>query len=241
MHIMAGPSVPYYSRPRLFWTSVDLETHGRASEFVFSALEGGSYTVLNIPPWGFEVEIADVTHPNKDGEWGLHESLTNHGNSTKITKFIGGLTTPAPNKEGRALPPDRAENEFLATAICRWKQDGQEFAPWRYFEQNLMWRWNEHRGRQEWRSFSPEVTEMIHYLEKGTTEKGTTTSGSGSAWHYREFHLSRKARLRLVANSWHQGVTAHLAEAYLARLRTQRPDGSNQAEPGRPSTVMKQD
>jgi hypothetical protein len=33
-----------------------------------------------------------------------------------------------------------------------------------------MWRWNVHKGRHEWRSFSPEVTEMIHYFEKGTTE-----------------------------------------------------------------------
>ena len=241
MHIMAGPSVPNYSRPRLFWTPVDLETHGRASELVFSALEGGSYTVVNIPQRGFEADIADVTHPGRDGEWSLHESVSDYGNSANITstKFIGCLTTPAPDNKGRALPPGRVENDFPATAICRWKQDGQVFAPWRYLEQNLMWRWNEHKGNHEWRSFSPEVTEMIHYFEKGTTEKGTTTAGSGPPWQYREFHLSWKARLRLVANSWHQGVAAHLAEAYLDRLRTQRPNGSNQAEPGRPSTVMK--
>ena len=41
--------------------------------------------------------------PSKEEEWGLHDSVSVHG--AKITKFIDCLTTPAPNKEGRALPP----------------------------------------------------------------------------------------------------------------------------------------
>ena len=63
-------------------TSVDLETHGCS-------------------------KIADVTHPCKDGEWGLHESVSVHGKSAEITKFIGCLITPETNKEGRALPPEQ--------------------------------------------------------------------------------------------------------------------------------------
>jgi hypothetical protein len=61
-------------------TSVDPETHG------------GS-------------KIADVTHPCKDGVRGLHKSVSVHGKSGEITKFIGCLITPETNKEGRALPP----------------------------------------------------------------------------------------------------------------------------------------
>ena len=43
--------------------------------------------------------------PSKEGEWGLHESVSVHGKNAKITKFIDCLTTPASNKKGRALPP----------------------------------------------------------------------------------------------------------------------------------------
>ena len=66
-------------------------------------------------------------------------------------KHIGCLTTPAPDDQGREIPPGRSEADFAVTELLRWRSDKKKFAVWTYQDANLAW-----DGNGNWRQFSAE-------------------------------------------------------------------------------------
>ena len=67
------------------------------------------------------------------------------------------------------------------------------------------------------------MCEKIHGIPDGYTDTGLSTRG-GQLTHVR---IADRTRLRIVANSWHLGVTAHVIRSYLDGLRRRRLHGWN--------------
>ncbi len=157
-----------------------------------------------------------------NGEWALHESVRTG------QRRVPCFSTPAPDDKGRP-PPRGAESLDTVSpeAIERWLAQGREYAPWQYEDVALLWRLNTSPAsrEQDWLVMPPVVREVLHHFPPGYT--AVSVDGEG-LWP------PAKSRARMVANSWHLGVTTFLLRAFLVIALGATPATSFAPPPAEP-------
>ena len=113
--------------------------------------------------------------------WPTGESGIGTGNSSPavrgfpdrlLRRAVWGGLAPAPTQEGRPPPPKRKREESPET-MARWRQDSQQFAPWRYWAYALV----ESHGK---------VGEFLHDFPVGYTAgcpERERCKQLGNSWH----------------------------------------------------------
>jgi len=113
------------------------------------------------------------------------------------TILLPCLTTPAPADDGRPAPK-RARHTTSPAAWQRWQQDSRQFAPWHYEDTSMMTTTD-----GILKPIPPNVKEQL----RGFPKDYPAVSAA-----------DERARHRMMGNSWHVGVAAHLLTVILLQL-----------------------
>ena len=135
--------------------------------------------------WASHIKTARGTTACASGRsqpaWPTGESGIGTGNSSPavrgfpdrlLRRAVWGGLAPAPTQEGRPPPPKRKREESPET-MARWRQDSQQFAPWRYWAYALV----ESHGK---------VGEFLHDFPVGYTAgcpERERCKQLGNSWH----------------------------------------------------------
>ncbi len=176
-------------RPRLWWTRIPWETL-IANQTVRSEERDGHTRILIEDEW--------TVGGTADIDTG---ALSFHPRVSERRALMPCLTTPAPDKAGRAAPRDSLR-DCSPTTKRRWQDDRQQYAPWHYRRPNMM------QGENGDLVTPPiNVKEQMHMIPIDHTAAPGVTD--------RERHA-------MVANSWHAGVARFLFMILLA-MQTPSP------------------
>ena len=164
-------------KPRLWWTNIDWH---RASHVRWGEYDSYWRVYLDGP----KLELADVD----TGGWAFSTAVA-EGRRT-VPTFL----TPAPDEAGRPPPPG-ALRKCSSGAIARWSESGQQYAPWLYEEDALLW-WGD-QYTVPW----ADVKEQLYGFQVGYTAKAGA---------------SERVRATFLANTWNGLVVKFLLTVLLA-------------------------
>eukprot|EP00971_Amphidinium_carterae_P158203 3135987-Amphidinium_carterae.1 len=75
-------------------------------------------------------------HTTRQPNFKAFEPNSLHPDVALGIRLLPTMTTPAPTAAGRPSPSPALK--FPADVLARWRDDGQRFAPWHYYEQAML-------------------------------------------------------------------------------------------------------